>query len=68
MRGTGIAQNSTLPSDWPLPELKVPMSAPKLRTQRGLDDEGRPVIAFAPGAVGPSKRWPIDPTPKSPAA
>jgi heptosyltransferase-2 len=56
-----LPKGSTLPADWPLPELRVPMSAAQAwRTQRGLDDDGRPVIAFAPGAVGPSKRWPID--------
>jgi heptosyltransferase-2 len=56
-----LPKGSTLPADWPLPELSVPMSAAQSwRTQRGLVDDGRPVIAFAPGAVGPSKRWPID--------
>ena len=28
--------------------------------RRRLPDDGRPVVAFAPGAVGPSKRWPVD--------
>ena len=28
------------------------------RSPRGLPDDGRPVVALAPGAVGPSKRWP----------
>jgi heptosyltransferase-2 len=44
---------------WPLPKLKV--AAAKVaawRHRRGLTDDGRPVVAFAPGAVGPSKRWP----------
>jgi heptosyltransferase II len=44
---------------WPLPKLKV--AAAKVaawRNRRGLTDDGRPVVAFAPGAVGPSKRWP----------
>jgi heptosyltransferase II len=55
-----LPKGSTLPADWPLPELSVPMSAAQSwRTQRGLVDDGRQVIAFAPGAVGPSKRWPI---------
>ena len=47
------------PSRWPLPELKV--SATELRAWReqlGLAPDGRPVVALAPGAVGPSKRWP----------
>ena len=48
------------PSQWPLPELKV--SATELRAWRerlGLAPDGRPVVALAPGAVGPSKRWPV---------
>jgi heptosyltransferase II len=44
---------------WPLPELRVPAAASGAwRQSRGLNDDGRPVIALAPGAVGPSKRWP----------
>jgi heptosyltransferase-2 len=50
------------PAEWPLPELKVPPSELATWCQRlGLarnGEPGRPVIAFAPGAVGPSKRWP----------
>jgi heptosyltransferase II len=44
---------------WPLPKLKV--AAAKVaawRNRRGLTDDGRPAVAFAPGAVGASKRWP----------
>src|SRR4030081_2208802 len=47
------------PSQWPLPELKV--SATELgswRERLGLAPDGRPIVALAPGAVGPSKRWP----------
>ena len=54
-----LPNGATLPADWPLPELNVPLAeAQTWRQQRGLDD-GRKVVAFAPGAVGPSKRWPI---------
>jgi heptosyltransferase II len=50
-----------LPSEWPLPELKVPAEAVTAwRKKRGLDGESRPVVALAPGAVGPSKRWPAN--------
>jgi heptosyltransferase II len=48
-------------AEWPLPELEVPESELASWRQRlGLapDPGGRPVVAFAPGAVGPSKRWP----------
>ncbi|MBV8840596.1 MAG: lipopolysaccharide heptosyltransferase II [Alphaproteobacteria bacterium] len=46
-------------TDWPLPELKVPASEiAGWRERMGLAAE-RPAIALAPGAVGPSKRWPV---------
>ena len=54
-----LAKGESMPPDWPLPELRVP--APELaawRQRSGLAPDDRPVIAFAPGAVGPSKRWP----------
>ena len=44
---------------WPVPELKVPPAEiAAWRSRRGLAAESRPVVALAPGAVGPSKRWP----------
>src|SRR5271170_7305652 len=47
------------PPAWPAPELKVtPAEAAAWRQKRGLDRDGRQVVALAPGAVGPSKRWP----------
>jgi heptosyltransferase-2 len=47
------------PRQWPLPELKVPASERAGWRQRlGLRSDGRAVVALAPGAVGPSKRWP----------
>jgi heptosyltransferase II len=55
-----LPKGETAPADWPLPELKV--SASELATWRqrlGLVPDGRPVVALAPGAVGPSKRWPV---------
>jgi heptosyltransferase-2 len=47
------------PAQWPLPKLRVPVHeiAP-WRQRLGLVPDGRPVIVLAPGAVGPSKRWP----------
>ena len=45
------------PPQWPLPELKVPAAEiAGWRQHMKLDD--RPAVALAPGAVGPSKRWP----------
>ena len=44
------------PADWPLPELRVPPAeVAGWRERLGLTG---PAVAFAPGAVGPSKRWP----------
>ena len=46
------------PEQWPLPELRVPAAEfAGWRERLGLTDP-RPVVALAPGAVGPSKRWP----------
>ncbi len=53
-----VPKGSALPADWPMPELNVPMQeAAAWRASRALPHDSRPVIAFAPGAVGPSKRW-----------
>jgi heptosyltransferase-2 len=47
------------PPEWPLPELKVPREEiDAWRLKRGLASDNRPIVALAPGAVGPSKRWP----------
>jgi lipopolysaccharide heptosyltransferase II len=47
------------PDPWPLPELRVPATeVAGWRERVGLVGNGRPVVALAPGAVGPSKRWP----------
>jgi heptosyltransferase-2 len=54
-----LPKNADQPAEWPLPELKV--SPPELanwRRRLGLAPDGRSVVALAPGAVGPSKRWP----------
>ncbi|HML07420.1 MAG TPA: lipopolysaccharide heptosyltransferase II [Xanthobacteraceae bacterium] len=54
-----LAPGATLPDAWPAPQLKVPPAeAAAWRSERGLTADGRPVVALAPGAVGPSKRWP----------
>jgi heptosyltransferase-2 len=47
------------PAEWPLPELVVsPTELEAWRQRLDLRSDGRPEIALAPGAVGPSKRWP----------
>jgi heptosyltransferase-2 len=56
-----LPKGEAIPADWPQPELVVPAAeASEWRKECGLADDGRPVIAFAPGAVGPSKRWPAE--------
>jgi heptosyltransferase-2 len=53
-----LPKGETPPAEWPKPELNVPaQDAREWRAKHGLQDDGRPVVAFAPGAVGPSKRW-----------
>jgi heptosyltransferase II len=54
-----LPRDAPMPTQWPLPELRI--SARELehwRRRLGLASDGRPIIALAPGAVGPSKRWP----------
>ncbi len=54
-----LPKGETRPAEWPLPELSVPAAELAAWRQRlGLAADGRAVIAFAPGAVGLSKRWP----------
>jgi heptosyltransferase-2 len=56
-----LPRDAPLPTQWPLPELKVPPAEiTAWRRGKGLTGDGRPAIALAPGAVGPSKRWPAD--------
>jgi heptosyltransferase-2 len=53
-----LSAGAPLPRDWPVPELNVPGSEIETwRRQQGLG-ETRQVVTLAPGAVGPSKRWP----------
>ena len=53
-----LPKGALLPPDYPLPELEVPDREIAAWRQRLGLAEGRPLAAFAPGAVGPSKRWP----------
>jgi len=56
-----LPAGATLPRQWPAPELIVPPAeAAAWRERRGLNDMKGPIVALAPGAVGPSKRWPSD--------
>jgi heptosyltransferase II len=52
-----LPRGAAQPPAWPLPELKVPTrEIAAWRVQRGVTED-RPIVALAPGAVGPSKRW-----------
>jgi heptosyltransferase-2 len=54
-----LPANATVPADWPLPELAIDTDeVAAWRSRMGLMPNGRRVVALAPGAVGPSKRWP----------
>jgi heptosyltransferase II len=54
-----LPKGAPIPAEWPQPELAVPTAERAAWTQRmGLAADARPVVAFAPGAVGPAKRWP----------
>jgi heptosyltransferase-2 len=54
-----LPSGAALPTHLPVPELKVPPAEiAAWRSRRGLAAESRPIVALAPGAVGPSKRWP----------
>src|SRR5580692_9628837 len=53
-----LPKDAKLPPEMPAPKLEVPASeVAAWRDRRGLTENGRPVVTFAPGAVGPSKRW-----------
>jgi lipopolysaccharide heptosyltransferase II len=53
-----LPKGAALPAEYPLPQLEVPEGEIGAWRQRlGLAAAGR-IAAFAPGAVGPSKRWP----------
>jgi heptosyltransferase-2 len=60
MGALALPKGAPLPAEWPLPELVVPKTEiDAWRARNGLQAESRPVIAFAPGAVGAGKAWPV---------
>jgi len=59
MGALALPKGARLPTEWPLPELKVPADeVARWRAQRGLTAEGRPIVTLSPGAVGAGKAWP----------
>jgi heptosyltransferase-2 len=53
-----LGKGEAAPTAWPLPQLSVPKSAIASWRDRLALANSSPAIALAPGAVGPSKRWP----------
>jgi len=60
MGALALPDRATLPPDWPLPELKVPPEEiAGWRTNNGLSQQSKPIVALSPGAVGAGKAWPV---------
>ena len=60
MGALALSKNAALPSDWPLPELRVPAGEiVQWRARNNLTAEGRPNVTLSPGAVGAGKAWPV---------
>jgi lipopolysaccharide heptosyltransferase II len=56
-----LPKGAPLPAEWPLPELAVPAAElAAWRSRQGRSADGSAVVALAPGAVGPGKRWPTE--------
>ena len=59
MGALALPKGARLPSEWPLPELKVPPDeVARWRATRGLAADARPIVTLSPGAVGAGKTWP----------
>jgi heptosyltransferase-2 len=54
-----LPEGTPLPAQWPLPELAVPAAEVAAWRERLAVTPGRAAVALCPGAVGPSKRWPV---------
>jgi heptosyltransferase-2 len=52
-------KNAAFPEPYPLPRIEVPATEiENWLSRNGLRQSARPVVAMAPGAVGPGKAWP----------
>ena len=59
MGALALPKDATLPTDWPLPELKVPAAEIEAwRLNNRLETGKGPVVTLSPGAVGAGKAWP----------
>ena len=60
MGALALPKAAVPPSEWPLPELKVPAQELKSwRAQRDLAYDASPIVTLSPGAVGAGKAWPV---------
>jgi heptosyltransferase-2 len=60
MGALALPKAAVPPSEWPLPELKVPAQELKSwRAQRDLASDASPIVTLSPGAVGAGKAWPV---------
>ena len=58
MGALALPKGATPPAEWPLPEIVVPkQEVTSWLERRGLAVHKHRVVALAPGAVGPGKRW-----------
>jgi heptosyltransferase-2 len=54
-----LPKGAVPPSGWPLPQIVVEADEiAQWRQRRNLTGKEKPVVALAPGAVGPGKAWP----------
>jgi len=61
MAALALPPNKPLPSQWPAPELRVPEDQiAAWRSARQLPDDGRPIVALAPGATQKTRTWPTE--------
>ncbi len=59
MGALALPKSARLPSEWPLPELKVPPDdVTRWRARRELESDARPIVTLSPGTVGEGKAWP----------
>jgi heptosyltransferase-2 len=60
MGALALPKGAALPSDWPLPELRVPADeVAQWRARNNLAADARPIVTLSPGAVGAGKAWPV---------
>ena len=58
MGALALPKNATIPTEWPLPELKIPnQEIDGWLAKYRLADENHPIVTLSPGAVGAGKAW-----------